>query len=143
MSVTYNWKLVNNFGVGVGFQECSYDVSESANDRKYQFTPGVFADLRGYLPHKKSIFFLLGDFGVDIYNGTNATNSSERHNNGFYTALGIGYCYRMTKMGGGPFVSLRIISDTYRTSEYYAAIPGTEHVTSVNGTGAITIGFKF
>ena len=85
---------------------------------------------------------MLGDFGVDIYNGTNATNTSERHNNGLYTALGFGYCYRMTKMGGGPYVSLRLISDTYKMSENYAGV-GTEHVTSVNGTGAITIGFKF
>jgi hypothetical protein len=53
VSVTYNRKLVKWFGVGVGAQGYFYSRQDMHNNNVEQFTPAVFADLRGYIPIKK------------------------------------------------------------------------------------------
>ena len=45
MSVTYNRKLVNNFGVGVGFQECSYNVVVSIDNKSVIITTNVITNI--------------------------------------------------------------------------------------------------
>lgn len=142
-SVTFNKKLVKYFGVGLGVQGYNYVSSDSNFKNTHQFIPAVYADLRGYLPVKKSLFFALVDLGMNIYKHTDALNPSQNHNNGFYTGLGFGYSYTVTKRGCGPYISIKMISDSYKSKQYNPSNQQDYQQTNVDGNMAISLGYKF
>jgi hypothetical protein len=138
VSVTYNRQLVKYFGIGIGAQEYNNELSGSS-----LVTPTIYADLRGYLPVHKSLFFMLADFGMDIYSSDGTNIHEDPHNNGFYTGLGIGYCYRINKKGMGPYLSFKMISDSYTSKKYDPVTQQVYTGTNNNGSLVIAVGFKF
>ncbi len=141
-SATYNTKLFKHFGVGAGVQGYKTVTSTYNLVNTYQFVPAIYADLRGYLQVRKSLFFGMVDLGVDIYKVKNGANPADDHSNGFYTGLGVGYCCGITRRGSGPYMTIKLISDTYSTT-YHTVTKGDGHSTNANGTSAISIGYKF
>lgn len=142
-SVTYNRKLIKYFGVGVGGQAYKYSRTWPSGSVDKTFTPALFADLRGYLPIKKSLLFLMCDFGVDFYKSEDVAYAEKGHNNGFYTGLGLGYCYEITKRRSGPYMSVKIVSDAFKNQQYNIVTKEVHDVTNVNATSVISVGYKF
>ncbi len=150
VSATYNRQLAKHFGAGIGGQVYTYSVNNVTGfNNANQTTRSLFGDLRGYLPINKSLFFLMTDLGMDFYKGSDiyigptGISSTVVHHNGFYTGFGIGYCYRMIKRGMGPYISVKIVSDTYKVPQYNPVSMAEDNTTNVNATSVISIGFKF
>lgn len=157
-SVTYNYKIAKHLGAGIGVQ--GYKFYRAYEDFR-QFTPGVFGDIRLYIrPEKNNQFILFLDLGIDIYKQDkryfhfyNLNNRYQRdstviynipHNNGFYTGLGFGYFRRMTKSGGGPYVSLKAVSNWFTLRGYSIVSEDNDIVlSSAGGAMALSLGFKF
>jgi hypothetical protein len=142
-SLTYSRKLFKYLGAGVGMQAYTYFYSPVASSSGRHFVPAVYGDLRAYIPAGKSLFFGIADMGIDIYTGEDATNNPIAHQNGLYTGFGIGYCYRITRRGMGPYISIKFVSDTYKTKQYIRGTNDVEDATIANGTSVVSLGFKF
>ena len=143
LSLTYNRKLVRKFGVGIGAQEYYLSVGDNSSKLVNQFTPTLFADLRGYFGHRKSRFLLFADFGLDFKRNTDTTKFGPVHGNGFYCGAGLGYFCKVTKTGMGPYVTLKFVSDTYSEEEYNTVTQQRSSATLLSATSVIAVGFKF
>ena len=147
-SVTYNYKLAGFLGAGAGFQVHNF-FPTIADEHKY--VPALYADLRftAWAKRKNSFVSFL-DFGWDMYK-----NDSEYYrdsisvgfvpyNNGFYNSLGLGYFHKVTKNGGGAYVTLKLMLNWYNYREY--SILAEEYDRSLlatSGSIALSIGYKF
>jgi hypothetical protein len=147
-SATYNYTLVKHVSAGIGVQGYDFYPSLSYYSR---FTPAVFADIRFNIrPEKKGQAFVFMDFGMNFYKRSNKyyryNNSIERDrkNNGFYAGLGVAYMRRMTKRGGGPYVSLKMISNWHNSDKLdpYTLQPVAK-LLSLDATAVFSIGFKY
>lgn len=147
-SITYNYKLAKHFSVGGGIQGYNFHPTPSNSN---QFVPAIFGDIRFNLrPAKKNQFFPFIDLGIDIYQqhvkyrSTDSIIYNQPHNNGFYTGYGIGYLRRMTKRGGGPYASIKLI---FNWSEIngYNTVSKKHEVGVLDGDGAFifSLGFRF
>lgn len=145
-SITYNYKLLKRLGVGIGVQ--GYSFSATTTDVR-DFTPALYGDMRFNFRHrKKGMYFLFLDLGIDFYRRP-ATRSTATiietvaHDNGTYFGLGYGYMRRITKRGGGPYGSLKLISNTYKVDDYNTASKKTHSSVLLSGTLALSVGFRF
>lgn len=148
ISATYNYKVAKHFSAGAGVQGYMFPMPD---DFENGFMPAVFADIRvNIMPAKKSQLFVFWDFGINLYNkeesysrdSTNVFRSS--NNNGFLVAMGFGYFRKMTKRGGGPYISLKLLSNWYMVWGY--SILSEENYRSFASADirpAICLGFKF
>jgi hypothetical protein len=116
------------------------------------FVPAVFLDLRLYIsPTRKNQLFTFLDLGINFYDlggrtygsSSTATVYSMPSNNGFYTGFGFGYFRQVTKRGGGPYGSLKLVGN-------WTIIRGYDHVrerdigiADANGSPVVSVGFKF
>ena len=142
-SVTYNHKTREGFGMGGGLQ--GYNFSLTKYD-SHQFLPGVFGDLRFYRPRKKHLFFYLIDLGINVYTFNSIYTAYKiitAKNNGLYFGFGAGYLRTITKRGGGPYASLKFISNGYTADEYYIPTGTHSKFFGIDGTLALSVGFKF
>lgn len=145
LSLTYNYKLKKRLGIGGGFQGYNYTATDAAQER---FVSTIFEDTRLYFPKKKHISSLFLDLGINLYNAPDPYIANHKiietpHKNGFYTGLGYAYLRSITKRGNGPYASLKIISNTYKSSWHeLASTVRHDGIISV-GTLAISIGYKF
>lgn len=147
LSATYNYKATKHFGGGAGFQ--SYNYSPTLPVR-HRFTPALFADLRLYMrPGKKNQFFSFLDLGINFYSADGMSFRSgtiiykNTEGNGFYAGLGFGYFRRITRRGGGPYASLKIISNTYRPEGFDLATHEQFKGGWLSGTLCLSVGFRF
>jgi hypothetical protein len=142
-SVTYNYKLPKLPGLGIGIQGYNFSASGSSSA---QFIPAVFADIRSYHAKRKHLFFYLVDLGIDFYAFDRIQTpykSITAPNDGIYLGFGLGYFRQLTKHGGGPYASLKFISNSTTTDEYDFATGKHAKVFNLNGTFALSVGFKF
>jgi len=147
-SVTYNYNLVKHVSAGIGIQ--GYDFYSTMGTYS-RFTPAVFADIRFNIrPEKKGQAFVFMDFGMDFYKRTNKfyrTSYGIRRvtgNNGFYVGLGVAYMRRITKRGGGLYVSYKIITNWYNTDRLdELTLQPVAKSQDINATGVLSIGFKY
>lgn len=147
-SVTYNYNLAKRFGAGAGFQ--AYNINRTdASARK--FTPTLYGDIRlNIRPEKNNQFFSFLDLGINIYKQDRSYSRDSTmiahysHNNGFNLGIGAGYLRRMTKRGGGLFVSLKATSN-FHMLYGYSIIAEEENIGLLAADIAIVIslGFKF
>lgn len=146
-SATYNYSLARRFGLGAGVQ--GYDFYSILPD-SHIFTPAVFADIR-FNPRreKKHSFFYFLDLGADFYRHSDVFRRSGNiiynvpNNNGIYTGLGFGYFRQVIKGGHGVYISLKIISNSYKISEYSMVTGRLYNSVALDATLALSIGFKF
>lgn len=146
-SLTYNYRLLDRFGLGGGVQGYSFTPSVLNKD---QFTPAVYGDIRlNSLLRKKHFFFYFLDLGINFYTHSDEYRRSNNtiyhipNNNGFYTGLGIGYFRRITKRGWGPYTSLKIISNSYKASKFDLVSRQQYNAVWLDATFALSVGFKF
>src|SRR6185437_9390914 len=120
-STTYNYNITRYLGVGAGFQ--AYDFHATVTN--FQLVPAAFGEVRFNIgSKKKNKFFAFLDIGANFYKHTN--NSSRDGNtiyyvtddNGTYTGLGFGYHFHSKKPVWAHYVSLKIISNSYKANEY-------------------------
>lgn len=148
ISATYNYNLTKHFSGGIGLQ--GYKFAPSQNLESI-FMPSIYADMRIKIrPSKKNQFFSFFDFGINFYQQDKSyrrdstTISHYPHNNGFSFAMGLGYFRRMTKRGGGPYLSLKLLSNWY-TIRGYSVVSEREEIglLNINARPVVAIGFKF
>lgn len=146
-SMTYNYQLTKHLCTGVGVQ--GYSFAPTGTDKG--FIPALYADFRVTAwAERKNQFFTFMDIGINIYKQDktfyrdSTMISHFPHNNGFYAGLGLGYFRRMTKNGGGPYLSLKLISNWY-TIRGYSIVSERQDIVlmNVDAYPVISIGFKF
>lgn len=147
-SATYNYNLVKYVGAGIGVQ--GYDIYPTLSNYS-RFTPAVYADIRFNIrPEKKGQAFVFMDFGMNFYKRSNKFYRTKfgaeraRSNNSFYAGLGVAYMRRITKRGGGPYVSLKIVSSWYKTDrlDTYTLQP-VSTLFNMDASGVFSLGFKY
>ncbi len=147
-SVTYNYKLTGFLGAGAGFQV--HNIFPTFTDQ-HKYVPALYADLRmtAWAKRKNSLISFL-DFGWDIYKKDNEFYRDSTSvglvpfNNGFYNCLGLGYFHKVTKKGGGAYVTLKLMLNWYNYREY--SIVAEEYdrsLLSTSGTVALSFGYRF
>lgn len=148
ISATYNYKLTQHLGVGIGIQAYSFTPTPNLSSI---FMPSIFANLRvKMLTTKKNQLFTFLDFGINFYKQDKSyrrdstTISHYPHNNGFNWGIGLGYFRLMTKRGGGPYLSLKLISNWY-TLRGYSIVSERDEIGLLNieARPIIALGFKF
>lgn len=123
MSATYNYKLAKHLGAGIGIQGYSFSPNEVDAQR---FIPAVYADVRlNIRPGKKNQFASFFDIGMNFFQSNQQYYRTgpydvfrNKHNNGMYLGLGIAYLRRISPRGSGPYLSLKMISNSYTTNRY-------------------------
>jgi len=142
VSFTYNKMLKKHLGLGGGLQGYEFTRYYGSARTTRQFMPAVFADVRAYLPVRRSLIFILADLGLNIYRGSGG-GYERPHSNGLYSGLGAGYHYRATKSGLGPYISLKIASDSYIAKQDNPVTNQTGKLFSYNADMILSIGLKF
>ena len=146
-SVTYNYKLGNYFGVGLGAQGYRFPATRYVEKK---FIPAVYADMLLYIrPLKKNQFLAFLDIGLNFYKPDNKFTGGAAyfvipHNNGIYTGTGFGYFRKVTKRGWGPYIALKVLLNWYTEYGYdmFTQKQRTKNV-AADGTPALSIGFRF
>lgn len=147
-SATYNYRVAKWLGVGAGLQ--GNKIYRTDSDTK-DFTPSLYANIRlNAWCQKKNQFFTALDLGMNIFKQDKSFERDSTsvyhfsHNNGFYTGLGLGYFRRMTNRGGGPYLSLKLITNWY-TLWGYSIVAENQDIglMALSGTLGLTLGFKF
>jgi hypothetical protein len=109
----------------------------------------IFVSICGQRRPTSSFVFL--NHGIDLYQQNNhykiVDNKSLYYvpgSAGLYIGLGLGYFRRITKRGGGPYASLKMISNWYTAKEYYF-FSGKKKSDMFLGDGNLVfcLGFKF
>lgn len=148
VSVTYNYRLAKHFSVGAGVQGYKFPLPLESGSR---FTPALYADIRiNIMPSKKNQLFNFWDFGMNVYKQNisyyrdNTHVGLIPHNNGFYFGLGLGYFRRMTVRGGGPYLSVKVLSNWFNVRGY-SIVSKEEDISllSADIRLALCLGFKF
>lgn len=147
-SVTYNYKLAKRLGAGVGLQ--GYRMHQTWEDTR-NFTPALYGNIRlNMRPEKNNQFFLLLDLGMNLYKQDKTYYRDSisvfniPRNNGIYSGLSFGYLRRMTKNGGGPYVSLKPIANWHTIRRYYLTTEERDGPwLAVSAVLVISLGFKF
>jgi hypothetical protein len=146
-SVTYNYNFNKHISIGAGLQEYTFHTTVT---NLHQLTPAVFGEFRYNMrQRKKGRYFLFFDLGIDLYNQNNSYyrdgdfTYTVPNNNGVYAGSGIGYMHYTTRRHGGPYVSLKMVSNWY-TSERYNQLTNEQQAGgSGDGTFVVSVGFKF
>lgn len=123
VSATYNYKLAKHLGAGIGIQGYGFSPTEIDAQR---FIPAVYADVRlNIRPGKKNQFASFLDIGMNFFQSNQQYYRTSpydvfrnKHNNGMYLGLGIAYLRRISPRGSGPYLSLKMISNSYTTNRY-------------------------
>jgi hypothetical protein len=145
-SVTYVRKLTKRIGVGAGLQ--GYDFRPTITNKK-ELVPALYVDVRlNSVMRKKHFFFYFLDLGLDLYkanddNTYRALFDYVPRNNGLYSGLGIGYFRSVTKRGWGPYASLKLLTNWYNDNAYDIVANRQHDLLSLDGTIALSVGFKF
>lgn len=148
-SVTYSYDMFPYVNAGAGIQ--LYKVTPTAIQVE-TFVPAVYADIQFKIrPKKRNQFFAFLDMGINIYQLNNSyryyRSSSYYvvipHDNGFYLGTGFGYLRQMIRNGGGPYVSLKFLSNANKISGYDYAKQREIGILDINIELAISLGFKF
>lgn len=155
VSATYNYKLTKNLGAGMGIQGIKFrhpgDHLLLPEDITNRFTPAIYVDIRltAWATKKNQLITFL-DFGMNFYKQNKTYYRDDNtvfnvpHNNGFYTGLGLGYFRRMTKLGGGPYLSLKLVSNWFTVKEYNIVSTDQDRVLwALDLIPALSLGFKF
>lgn len=148
-SVTYNYTPIKHLGVGVGVQ--AYEYSPTLINTS-MFVPAVYADLHlNIRPQKNNQLFLHWDIGMNFYKQKGQYRGGDPRivyntpkDNGVCTGGGFGYMRRMTKRGGGPYASLKLVMNLTKVEGYNVATRQTQ-IKQLNGDGplVLSLGFKF
>jgi len=146
-SVTYNYNFNKHLSLGAGVQEYTFHTTLT---NVHQLTPAIFGEFRYNMKQRiKGRYFSFLDLGMNFYK----SNTSDYHsgdyiytvpgNNGFYAGLGYGYMHYTTKRKGGPYLTLKMITNWYKSDRYdlYSGVRDTGH--SSDGTLVVSAGFKF
>jgi hypothetical protein len=151
-SATYNYRVAKHFGAGIGVQGYRFSPTELDYyyDRK-RFVPGVFADLRlNIRPLKRGQMFSFLDLGIDLYKQDKSYYRDSNyiftipHDNGFYIGFGFGYFRRVTKGGGGPYTSLKFVTNWYTSYFYDIVSPANDRIYPSADFGvALSLGYRF
>lgn len=148
ISLTYNYNVSRHWGWGAGVQRGKWDNGYAINQH---YISSIFADMHFSMrPKKNNQFFSNLDFGMDLYKHDKRYYLDSvilydfSGKSSLYTALGFGYMRRITKRGGGIYVSLRFVFDMYKVN-IYSYIADDKNTTTkwANGNGILSIGFKF
>jgi len=146
-SITYNYNASRHIGLGAGVQEYNFHVS-ATNIR--QLTSAIYGELRlNMRQRKKGRYFLFLDFGEDFYthNTSYYRDGDLRYtvpgNDGVYGGLGFGYMRYTTERHGGPYASLKLITNWCKTDEYNTATNEQRTEEWSDGTLVLSVGFKF
>ncbi len=142
VSFTYNKMLRKHLGLGAGVQGYEFTNYYGSTLTTRQFVPAVFADVRAYVPVRRSLIFFLGDLGMNIYRSTGG-GYERPHSNGLYHGFGAGYHYRAAKSGLGPYISIKIASDSYIARQDNPVTNQTGKSFSYNANMVLSIGLKF
>ena len=144
-SITYNYKLSKRLGIGLGGQFYRFPTPSGI----VKSIPAAFADMRIYMrPEKNNQFFLFVDLGMHIYDQDAKRYSSDStwyydyQNNGFYMGFGFAYLRRVSKRGGGPYASFKIITNTSKIGGYDYSRNREIGLLDANATVAFSIGFR-
>jgi hypothetical protein len=136
ISVTYDRKLVNHFDIGLGANFYDY------NDHTYNVRSAVFVDLRPYWTIGRSTLFLPVDVGLG-YIGGHSPNVTLSYVN-LYTGLALGYYYRISKRGMGPYISVGLDGTTIHVHFIDPLLPpATGDYSIFDAVGVLSLGFKF
>ena len=147
-SLTYNYNAGRHWGWGGGVQGSSWNPRYTEDNR---YMPGIFGDMHFCIRTKRNNqFFSFLDAGIDLYKREKRYYRDSvvlydlSYTDGFYSAIGFGYLRRMTKRGGGVYVSVRFTFDFCR-ARVYSFISDDKNTTAVLGdaTGVLSIGYKF
>ncbi|MCW3123228.1 MAG: hypothetical protein JWQ38_2720 [Flavipsychrobacter sp.] len=142
VSATYNRKLTKRFGIGLGAQGYFYPGIDRFRKPIERFIPAPYADLRWYRGVGKGQMFTFIDVGVNLYLGFDAYVSSVvEHSNGLYSGLGIGYYRPVNKAGLSPYLSLKLVSDTYKSTQTYMGHESSS--VSLDATIVLSAGLRF
>ena len=143
-SFTYSRKVAKHWGLGAGVQAYDYAQTDLSRKKIHQFIPTVYADLRAYVPIKRSLLFFIGDLGLSIYRSRNNMSIYEMpHSNSAYLGLGMGYHYRITKRGLGPYISLKMANNIYSARQITPQTTEVSRVFALDGALVLSLGVKF
>lgn len=142
ISATYNYRLSRRLGVGIGAQAYYLNEHGVGSNMENRLTPAIYTDVRGYYGQKKSMFLLFADVGMNLYKYRGTAGNIRRNNNSLYTGLGMGYHYRTSERGAGPYVSLKLVYDAYISHEHYSIGPESK-IMNIDATMVASAGFKF
>jgi hypothetical protein len=138
ISATYDKKMTRHLDLGFGLSAYNFNDMSYATIRS-----ACYADLRLYKEARRNLFFGFADIGPAL-NGGREPNDATMSPFGLYTTLGFGYCYRISKRGMGPYVSLGLYG--YTESIHYKNPPPTPRLkdyTIEDANGLLSVGFKF
>lgn len=141
-SGTWNRVIVNHLDLGAGAQVYAYSADNMT------VHTALYLDARPYISWKHSLLFLIGDLGIDLYSEP-ATTYYYAHANALYTALGLGYGYKINKRGMAPYISLKLAGDNYiahntpYTSPSGNTYTDNNKIYSFDGAAVLSVGFKF
>ncbi|MBS1773791.1 MAG: hypothetical protein JST82_13105 [Bacteroidetes bacterium] len=147
-SATYNYSLAKYVGLGVGVQGYRLSPGMSSFSR---LVPAIFADIRFNIrPEKKGQAFAFMDFGMNFYKHSNKfyyTKSGilrDKNDNSFYAGFGLGYLRSITERGGGPYLSVKIVTDWFSTDVLNPVTLLPESALyHIYGDLVFSLGFKF
>ncbi len=147
ISLTYNYKILKHLGLGVGAQVCHFEPTLTNYGES---VPAIFGDLRLYfLMRKKHFFFYFLDLGINFYKANddpgnyNALFVHVTQDNGFYAGGGYGYFHVVTKRGGGWYVSLKSVVNSYKYILYNTYLQDYTTGRRAGAGIALSGGFKF
>jgi hypothetical protein len=137
-SATYDHNLTRNFSLGGGIDV--YDWKTTSTNLK----TGIYADMRPHWQIGKSQILLPLDIGLAIYGSrAESANSSVTYSTiGTYVSFGLGYCYRITRRGGGPYATFIMKGYGHKETENDKFLQ--KHVEGVyDASSMFSVGFKF
>lgn len=136
-SVTYNRSLTRHFDVGAGIGARLQKMG------RIRHRVAAYVDLRPHWAIGRSTIFLLIDVGA-CYKTEEKKDSFWVTPVGFYSALGVGYHYRINKKGMGPYITAGMYGDysSFHTSRTIYP-ESMRHWSVFDASGILSLGFRF
>jgi hypothetical protein len=136
ISGTFDRRLSKHFELGAGLNYYDYAFENDKNLRT-----AAYVDLRPYWSIGRSLLFVNGNVGLAILGGLDPHPDYTEFVT-WYTALGVGYCYRINKRGLGPYLSLTLNGYHRHIHMPNSTSPDRDYYV-VEGSSVLSIGFKF
>jgi len=139
LSATYDRQLAKHLDLGFGVNTLYVNSEPLAKSRS-----AVYADIRPYwLLGKHSMVFVALDAGVSLNAGPKKDSTTLKPV-GFYSALSLGYQYRINKRGMGPYLSFGMYGSSISVEYSNPSLPPAAREYSVfDAWGVLALGFKF
>ncbi|MES2701568.1 MAG: hypothetical protein V4649_02965 [Bacteroidota bacterium] len=136
-SATYNRLLTRRLALGGGISVT--DIGSTYGN----VASAAYVDIRSAFGKRRSTLLLFADIGAALYTGRQPDPARYYlAPTGFYSAVGLGYCYRIFRRGAGPYASLGM--QAYKTDAHTVGrAPHDLDYSLISAYAVLSLGFKF